>query len=136
MKFLSDEWIERFESKARDVFSEDDTPSSLTVTLVECYEGVPQLDGKDFWHLYAIEDGVIEELAHGNDKKDIPGDADFVTFCPYDLVVRIMTGKVSTPRAMLSGDIKMKGNMVRAMKMMDTYNILQDIKRLDGETEW
>lgn len=136
MKFLSNEWIEAFESRAKAVFSEDDTPSNLTVTLVECYEGVPQLDGKDFWHLYDIEDGVIEELAHGYDKAEIPGDADFTTFCPYDLVVKIMTGQVSTPRAMIGGAIKMKGNMVRAMKMMDTYNILQDLKRLDGETEW
>ena len=136
MKFLSNEWIEEFESKARAVFSEDNTPSTLTVTLVECYENVPQLDGKDFWHLYDIEDGVIVELAHGYDKDEIPGDADFTTFCPYDLVVKIMTGQISTPRAMIGGSIKMKGNMVRAMKMMDTYNILQDLKRLNGETEW
>ena len=136
MKFLTDTWIDKFEARAKEVFSEENTPTSLTVTLVECYESVPQLDGKDFWHLYAIEDGVIEELDHGNDKDDIPNDADFVTFCPYDLVVKIMTGEVSTPRAMLSGSIKMKGNMVRAMKMLETYNILQDLKRLDGETEW
>lgn len=136
MKFLSNEWIEEFESKARAVFSEDNTPSTLTVTLVECYENVPQLDGKDFWHLYDIEDGVIAELAHGYDKNEIPDGADFTTFCPYDLVVKIMTGQISTPRAMLGGDIKMKGNMVRAMKMMDTYNVLQDLKRLNGETEW
>lgn len=72
MKFLSNEWIEEFESKARAVFSEDNTPSTLTVTLIECYENVPQLDGKDFWHLYDIEDGVIAELAHGYDKNEIP----------------------------------------------------------------
>lgn len=36
---------------------------------------------------------------------------------------------------MLSGQIKMKGNMVRAMKMLETYNILQDLKRLGGEME-
>lgn len=136
MKFLTDEWIAAFEKRAREVFSEDDTPTSLTVTLVETYENVPQLGGKDFWHLYAIEGGVIDELDHGNDKADIPADAAFVTFCPYDLVVKIMTGEVSTPRAMLSGEIKMKGNLTRAMKMLGTYNTLQDLKRLDGETEW
>ena len=54
----------------------------------------------------------------------------------YDIVKKIMTGEVSTPRAMLSGEIKMKGNIVRAMKMLETYNILQDLKRLNGETEW
>lgn len=136
MKFLTDEWIAAFEKRAKEVFSEYDTPTTLTVTLVETYENVPQLGGKDFWHLYAIEDGVIEELDHGNDKADIPADADFVTYCPYDLVVKIMTGEVSTPRAMLSGEIKMKGNMARAMKMLGTYNTLQDLKRLGGETEW
>lgn len=136
MKFLTEEWISAFEGKAKDLFREGSTPTSLTVSLVECHENVPQLDGRDFWHLYNIEDGVIEELAHGYDKDDIPADADFVTFCPYNLVVDIMTGKVSTPRAMLSGNIKMKGNLVCAMKMLETYNILQDLKRLDGETEW
>ncbi len=136
MKFLTDEWREAFEALALDKFSEENTPTELTVKLVECYENVPQLGGSDFWHMYDLEDGVIDELDHGTDKSSIPADADFVTFCTYDIVKKIMTGEVSTPRAMLSGEIKMKGNTVRAMKMLETYNILQDLKRLNGETEW
>lgn len=136
MKFLTEEWCVKFEEQALAKFCREDPPASISVRLVECYENVPQLDGKDFWHLYDIEDGVIEELDHGNDKNDIPKDADFVTFCSYDIVKKIMTGEISTPRAMLSGEIKMKGNMVRAMKMLDTYNILQELKALGGETQW
>lgn len=136
MKFLSDEWINNFETKAKEIFSEAGSPSKLTVKLVECYENVPHLNGKDFWHMYDIEDGVLLELDHGYDKNEIPNDADFITFCPYDLVKKIMLKQVSTPRAMLSGQIKMKGNMARAMKMMDTYNILQDLKRLDNTVEF
>ena len=135
MKFLTDEWTAEFEKRAKDIFAEGKSPTQLTVKLVECYENVPQLDGRDFWHMYSMEDGVIEELSHGYDKADIPADADFVTYCPYSIVKQIMSGEVSTPRAMLSGQIKMKGNMVRAMKMLETYNILQDLKRLGGEME-
>ena len=32
--------------------------------------------------------------------------------------------------------IKLKGNLMKALKLLDTHNILTEQKKLNGKTEW
>lgn len=136
MKFLSEEWREAFEKSLKDTFTEGKTPTSITVSLVECYSDVPQLDGKSFWHCYELEEGVLEEVSHRYSEDSIPADADFVVTAPYETAVKSMTGELDNATALVGGSMKFKGNLIRAMKLMGTYNVIQNLKRMDGSLEY
>lgn len=136
MKFLSNEWRETFEKNLKETFSEGKTPTAISVELVECYTDVPQLDGKSFWHCYELEDGVLESVTHGFGEDTIPSDADFVVIAPYATAVKSMTGELDNATALVSGAMKFKGNLIRAMKLMGSYNVIQNLKRVDGNLEY
>ena len=47
-----------------------------------------------------------------------------------------MTGELNTVKALTSGKIKLKGSLLKALKMLDTHNVITECKRLGGRTEW
>lgn len=135
MKFLTDEWRAEFEACLKDIFSAEKTPTKLSLTLCEGYAAVPQLDGKDFWYMYVFENGVLTSITHGFGMDTAPK-ADYSSYADYDTTKKIMTGELGIPRALMSGKVKLKGNATKAIKMLDTYNKVQDAKELGGKTEW
>lgn len=134
-KFLTEEWRADYEPAVKDIFSAGKTPSKINQTLCEVYNEVPQLDGKDFWYFYEFKDGVIVTLTCGFGVNTAPA-ADYTSFGDYETVKKIMTKELGIPRALMSGKVKLKGNVTKALKMLDTYNRVQDAKELGGQTEW
>lgn len=135
MKFLTDEWCAEFEPKLKEVFSKENTPTKLTLTFCQAFGAVPQLDGKDFWYRYTFTDGVLTKLEKGNDMNDAP-ESEYKTFGDYDIAVKVMTGEMGEAKAVLGGKIKLKGNVTKALKMLDTYKHVQETMTLGGKTEW
>jgi len=135
MKFLTEQWRNEFDAGMKDTFSAAKTPTKLTISFCETFGAVPQLDGKDYWYLYVIKDGVLEELKSGEGLDNAPS-ADYVTFATYDTTKKLMTGEMGIAKALLGGKIKLKGNMGKALKLIDTYAIVQELKLLGGKTEW
>ena len=43
---------------------------------------------------------------------------------------------MGTAKALTTGKIKLKGNLMKALKLLDTHNILTEQKKLNGKTEW
>ena len=135
MKFLTVEWGEEFKKLVMDTFSPTKTPSKLTLTLCECYNKVPQCGGNTVWFMYTIKDGVMTSLERGEGRENAPA-ADYVSDCDYEPFVKTMTGELSTTKALMSGKIKLKGSLTKALKMLDTHNVITECKRLNGKTEW
>ena len=135
MKFLTEEWCVEFEAKLKDAFSAEKTPTKLTLSLCEGFGAVPQLGGKDLWYKYTLENGVITKIEKGFGMDTAPS-ADYVSFADYDITRKIMTGEMGIAKALLGGKIKLKGNVTKAIKMLDTYSLVQDTKALGGKTEW
>ena len=135
MKFLTEEWSNEFIALVKDVFSPGKTPSKVTLTLCECYNKVPQCGGDTVWFMYRLKDGVVESLERGTGRANAPA-ADYTSDADYDIVVKTMTGEMSTIKALTGGKIKLKGNLMKAMKLLDTHNIIDDCKKLNGKTEW
>ncbi len=135
MKFLTEAWFEEFKALALDTFSPGKTPSKLTVTLCENYNKVPQEGGDTVWMMFVLRDGVITSLERGTGRANAP-DADYVSDCDYDVFVKTMTGELGTAKALLSGKIKLKGSVTKAIKLLDTYNVIAECKKVQGTTEW
>lgn len=135
MKFLTEEWRTEFEAKLSDMFSAGKTPTKLTLSLCETFGAVPQLDGKDFWYKYTLVDGVITKIECGYGLDTAPK-ADYVSYADYETTKGIMTGEIGIAKALTGKKIKLEGNLLKALKMLDTYSKVQDCKALDGKTEW
>ncbi len=135
MKFLTEEWSKEFTALAKDTFSPGKTPSKLTLTLCECYNAVPQCGGDTVWFMYTFKNGVLESIERGTGRSNAPA-ADYTSDCDYAPFVQTMTGELNTVKALTSGKIKLKGNLMKALKMLDTHNVLTECKRLNGATEW
>lgn len=135
MKFLTEQWGEEFAALAKDTFSPEKTPSKLTLTLCECYNAVPQCGGDTVWFMYTFKNGVLESVERGTGRSSAPA-ADYTSDCDYAPFVQTMTGELNTVKALTSGKIKLKGSLMKALKMLDTHNVLTECKRLKGATEW
>ena len=135
MKFLTEEWCAEFEAKLTEAFSAEKTPTKMTLSLCEGFGAVPQLGGKDIWYKYTLENGVLVKIEKGFGMDTAPA-ADYVSFADYEIVRKIMTGDMGIAKALLGGKIKLKGNVTKAIKMLDTYNLVQETKSLGGTTEW
>ena len=135
MKFLTEEWSEEFIALAKDTFSPGKTPSKVTVTLCECYNKVPQCGGDTVWFKYTFKDGVITDIIRGTGRACAP-DADYVSDGDYDVSVKNITGELSSAKALTSGKIKLKGNLMKGLKLLDTHNVLAECKKLNGKTEF
>ena len=135
MKFLTEEWGKDFEALMKDTFSPGKTPSKLTLSLCECYNAVPQCGGGTVWYLYILKDGVLTDIKRGEGRESAPA-ADYTSDCDYEPFVQTMTGELNTVKALTSGKIKFKGSLLKALKMLDTHNVITECKRLGGRTEW
>lgn len=135
MKFLTDEWCPVFEEKLTDAFSAGKTPTKISLTFCQGFGAVPQLGGSDFWYRYTFSDGVLTKIEKGNSMASAP-ESDYTSFGEYGVAIKVMTGEMGAAKAVLGGKIKLKGNVTKALKMLDTYNLVQETMALGGKTEW
>ncbi len=133
MKFLTEEWSGEFIALAKDTFSPGKTPSKVTVTLCECYNKVPQCGGGTVWFMYTFRDGVITDITRGTGRDSAPA-ADYVSDADYDVSVKNIIGELSSAKALTSGKIKLKGNLMKGLKLLDTHAVLAECKKLNGKT--
>ena len=134
-KFLTEEWAAEYESRLRSTFSKENTPIKLSLTFTECFENAHHLESGEFWHAYKFVDGVLIDVQHGGSLAAAP-QSDYVSSASYDFAASLMKGEASIPKALMNKEIKFKGNILKAVKLVDTYSIIQKLKALDGETEW
>ena len=135
MKFLTDEFYAEFTARLKDIFSPAKTTTKLSLTLRETFLAVPQLGGKDAWYLLELRDGVLTGFTNGLGLDGAP-QADYIATSDYDTTRKLMSGEIGLAKALTSGKIKLKGNLMKALKMLDSYNVVQETKKLDGATEW
>ena len=135
MKFLSEEFFDEYSVRLKDVFSEGKTKTNVTLTLREDYLDVPHFGGKDAWYMLEFKNGVLVSFTHGVGLDNAPA-ADYIATSEYEITRKIMRGETSVVKCLTGGKIKLKGNLMKALKLMDTYNAVQNMKALDGATEW
>lgn len=125
MKFLSDEWMKKYEDLLRKEFSKD---GKVNAKLVEIYRNCP--DGKTRWISYGLKDGRFEDMR--NDVGDKVPEATFILSGKYEDYVKVEKGEINQKTALMNGTFALIGNMIKAVSMIGIYDRVTKCKRFDG----
>jgi putative sterol carrier protein len=109
--YLSQEWRDDAEKR----LNAEITPQKmkgLTTSVAYVYVGCP--GGKDKYLYFKTENGTFAQVLVGDGE---PPQADFRVTGAYNLFADLSQGKISSQRALMSGKLKLKGNMVKALKL-------------------
>jgi putative sterol carrier protein len=121
LKYLSPEWRDEAEKRLREELSPEkmnNTSSSMSNIYLNCP------DGKERYMLFSFMDGRLEQLAIG---EGTPPDAEFRISGDYDTFARISKAELGSQLALMSGKLKLKGNMVKALKLATVCDRLNKV---------
>jgi putative sterol carrier protein len=111
VRYLSPEWRDEVDRRFRQELTQDKM-KNLTTSVAFIYTNCP--DGKTRCLYFKTVDGTITDVAAD---EDLTRQAEFVITAEYDLFARVTQGTLSSQRALMSGKLKLKGNMVKALKL-------------------
>lgn len=121
LQYLSPDWA--FEAQKR--LREQLTPEVMkfvTSSMVTVYSNCP--DGKDRALFYKIVDGVFQEVSVS--VGEIPN-AEFIITGDYDTFAKISRAELGSRSALMSGKLKLKGNMVKALSLASIVDRLNKV---------
>ena len=111
IKYISPEWAQEAYRRLRNEL----TPEKMkfvTSSMLTLYANCP--DGKDRAIYYAFVDGLVSEVSVR--EGDMP-EAEFIISGDYDIFARISRAEMGSRSALMSGKLKLKGNMVKALRL-------------------
>ncbi len=111
VKYLSGEWHAMAEKSLREQITKDKM-KNISTSMSNIYKNCP--DGKERFLYVSIENGVIADFQVGEGE---PPKADFRITGDYDVFSRISRAELGAHTALVTGKLKLKGNMVKALKL-------------------
>jgi putative sterol carrier protein len=109
--YLSKEWRDEVEKRLNAEITQEKM-KGLSTSVAYVYAGCP--GGKDKYLYFRTENGMFAQVLVGDGEAP---QAEFRVSGPYNLFADLTQGKVSSQRALMSGKLKLKGNMVKALKL-------------------
>ncbi len=115
VKYLSQEWRDDLEKRLKSELPPEKM-NFLTSSMLNMYRNCP--DGKDRFLYFKYEKGGLAELSVGlaGEVKELPV-AEFVITGDYEVFSKMSRAEMGSQRALMSGKLKLKGNMVKALKL-------------------
>lgn len=110
VKYLSPEWREQAEALIRRDITPEDMKNS-TVTMANEYLNCP--DGTVKYLFIKFTDGVLDKFEIG---EGTAPEADFKVIADYEVYVKIAKEELTGQSAVMSGKMRIKGNIMTAMK--------------------
>lgn len=101
--------------EAEQILKAELTPEMLhniTSSMVNIHHNCP--DGKDMYLYINYKDGVLDQILVGDG--DAPH-AEFYITGDYKVYVDMSFAKISSEMALITGKLKLKGNMLKALKL-------------------
>jgi putative sterol carrier protein len=111
VRYMTQAWRDEVEQRLRRELSPEKM-NRLTSSMSNLYLGCP--DGKDRFLFFKFEQGKLAELTLGEGE---PPEAEFRITGPYEVFARISRAELGSQRALMSGKLKLKGNMIKALKL-------------------
>lgn len=109
--YLSQQWRDEAEKRLKAEISPEKM-KHLTSSVAYVYVDCP--DGRDKYLYFKTENGTFAQILVGEGE---PPESEFRVTGPYDLFAGLTQGKIKSQRALMSGKLKLKGNMVKALKL-------------------
>jgi len=120
-KYLSPEWAEEVMKRANEKLTPEKM-KHVTSSMLTLNKNCP--DGKDRAVYYEIVDGVVKKVSVVEGK--LP-DAEFTITADYQLFAKISRAELKARRALMSGKMKLKGPLVKALKLSPLVDRLNEI---------
>ena len=111
VKYLSPEWRDAAEERLRKNLTPDKM-KNITSSMSNIYKNCP--DGKERYLFYKFEEGILAELSLGEGE---PPKAVFRITGDYETYAKITRTELASLKALMTGKLKLKGNMVKALKL-------------------
>ena len=110
-KYLSPEWRDEAEKRLKSELTPE-RMNHITSSMSNVYVNCP--DGKERFILFRYENGELQELAVGEGE---PPQATFRITGDYETFTRISRAELGAQKALMTRKLKLKGNMVKALKL-------------------
>ncbi len=121
LQYLSREWRDEAHKRLTAEL-EPEKMKFITSSMSNIYTGCP--DGKDRYLFFGFRDGRLETLSIGAGE---PPGAEFRITGSYDTFARISRAELGSQRALMTGKLKLKGNMVKALKLASIADRLNKV---------
>ena len=119
--YLSPEWAKEVSKRLKEQLTPE-RMKHVTSSMLTVYTNCP--DGRDRAVFYGIEDGVVTNvtLAEGEMPK-----AEFTISADYVHFARISRGELKARAALMSGKMKLKGPLVKALRLSPLVDRLNEV---------
>ena len=111
VKYLSPEWRDEVEKRLKSEITPEKM-NNITISSSYIYQNCP--DGREPYLLFKYVDGRLTELTLG--EGECP-EVNFKIYGEYDTISKITRGELGSLKALMTGKLKLKGNMVKALKL-------------------
>jgi len=109
--YLSPEWaVEALERLKKEL--PEEKMHNISTSMTDIYRNCP--DGKDHFLYIQADNGVVTRVEVGTGE---PPKAEFTITGNYDVFARISRAEMSSQRALMTGKLKVRGNMAKALKL-------------------
>jgi len=121
MTYLSNEWRDEAEKRIRAELSPE-RMNKITSSMSNIYKNCP--DGKERYLFFNFKDGELVDLRVGEGE---PPKAEYRITGDYDTFAQISRAELSSQKALMTGKLKLKGNMVKALKLASVADRLNRV---------
>ncbi len=109
--YLSDSWRDEVEKRLKSALSPQ-RMNFITSSMSNIYTGCPC--GEDRFLFFAFEEGNFKAVSTGTGE---PPEAEFKVTGDYEVFARISRSEMGSQKALMTGKLKLKGNMIKALKL-------------------
>lgn len=111
--YLSSQWCDAVRERLASSLSAEVMKHTST-SMVNVYEKCP--DGKKHYFYTRMDDGLFTDVQVGIGE-GWP-EAEFAITADYEMFALVSQGKLRSQKALMSGKMKLKGNMIKALKLV------------------
>lgn len=109
--YLSDQWRDEAEKRLKAGLSPEKM-NNITSSMSNIYTGCP--GGCDRYLFIKFKDGALDQISVGEGE---PPKAEFRITGSYEIFSRISRAELGAQKALMTGKLKLRGNMVKALKL-------------------
>jgi len=121
LTYLSEEWRDEAEKRLTTELPPE-RMNFVTSSMSNIYKNCP--DGTDKFLFFRFDEGRFEELLVG---EGVPPKAEFAITGDYDVFAQITRGELGAQKALMTLKLKLKGNMVKALKLASLADRLNKV---------
>ncbi|MFW9769527.1 MAG: SCP2 sterol-binding domain-containing protein [Candidatus Thorarchaeota archaeon] len=125
LKYLSQEWMDAVIELVKENLTSEEM-KHVSSSMVNIVENCP--DGKRRYMYFRFEDGLLAEGLVGTDDDEVASkNPEFRIIGEYDTFAKISKAELGARSALMRNRIKLKGNMVKALRLSSVVDKLNKI---------